>query len=117
MELILVTFACWWAFDPVIVTSYVARLPLGYDIDRMVKLQVASSVGWEERDADQYAIMQEEERLLGKVQEMDGVEQAYRAKSVPMGFGSVGSINSLFNDNGDSIQVYGFRFEPDSKMF
>ena len=117
LELILVTFACWWAFDPVIVTSYVARLPLGYDIDRMVKLQVASSSNYKERDADQYAIMQEEERLLGKVQEMDGVEQAYRAKSVPMGFGSVGSINSLFNDNGDSIQVYGFRFEPDSKMF
>ncbi|MBQ5713950.1 MAG: FtsX-like permease family protein [Bacteroidaceae bacterium] len=117
LELILVTFACWWAFDPVIVTSYVARLPLGYDIDRMVKLQVASSSNYKERDADQYAIMQEEERLLGKVREMDGVEQAYRAKFVPMGLGLVGGIYFLYNDNGDSIQVYGFRFEPDSKMF
>ena len=35
LELILVTFACWWAFDPVIVTNYVTHLPLGYDVDRI----------------------------------------------------------------------------------
>ena len=43
LELILVTFTLWWAFDPVIVTNYVFHLPLGYDVDRMVKLDVAGT--------------------------------------------------------------------------
>ena len=44
LELVLVTFACWWAFDPVIVTSYVTNLPLGYDPDRLVRFEVASTL-------------------------------------------------------------------------
>ena len=43
LELVLVTFACWWAFDPVIVATYVAGMPMGYDDDRIVKFEVASS--------------------------------------------------------------------------
>ena len=27
LELVLVTFACWWAFDPVLVTGYITHLP------------------------------------------------------------------------------------------
>ena len=38
LELILVTIACWWAFDPLLVTSYVTHMPLGYDTDRLVQL-------------------------------------------------------------------------------
>ena len=44
LELILVTLACWWAFDPVIVTTYVTHLPLGYDADRLVQMEVASTL-------------------------------------------------------------------------
>ena len=40
LELVLVTFACWWAFDPVLVTGYITHLPLGYDPDRLVQFQV-----------------------------------------------------------------------------
>ena len=44
LELILVTVACWWAFDPVLVTGTVIGMRPGYDIDRIVKLNVASTV-------------------------------------------------------------------------
>ena len=44
LSIILVTIALWWAFDPLIVNTYVMRLPVGYDLDRIVKLEVASSV-------------------------------------------------------------------------
>ena len=67
LELVLVTFACWWAFDPVLVSSYVTHLPLGYEPDRLVCFVVTGNNE------------SEEESLLKKVQEMDGVELAYRA--------------------------------------
>ena len=44
LELILVTLACWWAFDPVLVAHTVTRLPMGYDADRLVRFQVASTM-------------------------------------------------------------------------
>ena len=44
LELILVTLACWWAFDPVLVSCTVTSLPMGYDADRLVRFQVASTM-------------------------------------------------------------------------
>lgn len=112
VELILVTFACWWAFDPVIVTNYVTHLPLGYDVDRMVKLDVAiltEGIAVNE-------LSDEEERLLQKVQEMDEVELAYRAHNNPMGYNTISMPGFFFNDKGDSIQTQRYGFTPDSKM-
>ena len=112
LELILVTFACWWAFDPVIVTNYVTHLPLGYDVDRMVKLDVAiltEGIAVNE-------LSDEEERLLQKVQEMDEVELAYRAHNTPMGYNTITLPGFFFNDKGDSIQTQRYGFTPDSKM-
>ena len=113
LELILVTFTLWWAFDPVIVTNYVTHLPLGYDVDRMVKLDVAiltEGIAVNE-------LSNEEERLLQKVQEMDEVELAYRAHNNPMGYNTITMPGFFFNDKGDSIQTQRYGFIQDSKMF
>ena len=113
LELILVTFTLWWAFDPVIVTNYVTHLPLGYDVDRMVKLDVAiltEGIAVNE-------LSDEEERLLQKVQEMDEVEMAYRAHNNPMGYNTITMPGFFFNDKGDSIQTQRYGFIQDSKMF
>ena len=112
LELILVTFTLWWAFDPVIVTNYVTHLPLGYDVDRMVKLDVAiltEGIAVNE-------LSDEGERLLQKVQEMDEVELAYRAHNNPMGYNTISMPGFFFNDKGDSIQTERYGFTPDSKM-
>ena len=69
IELVLVTFACWWAFDPVIVATYVAGMPMGYDADRIVKFEVASSSNLKEQKWED--IVDEESVLLQKVQDMD----------------------------------------------
>ena len=62
LELVLVTFACWWAFDPVIVASYVVRMPMGYDADRIVKFEVVSSGNPKEQKWEE--IVDEENILL-----------------------------------------------------
>lgn len=105
LELVLVTFACWWAFDPVLVSSYVTHLPLGYEPDRLVCFVVTGNNE------------SEEESLLKKVQEMDGVELAYRAHLLPIGFGAEGSLLDSLIHNGDSIQTRRFHFMEGDKIF
>ena len=44
LELVLVTLACWWAFDPVLVDRTVTHLPMGFDPDRLVRMEVEGHV-------------------------------------------------------------------------
>ena len=116
LELILVTIACWWAFDPVIVTSYLIHRPMGYDVDRLVKFTVDSSVAESEQDKSWQEMIDEENILLQKVLEMDDVEMAYAASSTPIGFNTVG-LPKHFHHNGDSLTCFCFDFSKDSRMF
>ena len=116
LELILVTLACWWAFDPVLVSRTVTHLPMGYDADRLVRFQVASTMQQNWQIEELGTVPSEEEVLLQKVREMDEVVEAYPARSVPLGFHSV-PTNSYFFNEGDSLLAWQYRFMPDSKMF
>ena len=117
LELILVTVACWWAFDPVLVTGTVIRMKPGYDIDRIVKLNVSSTVTRLDIEEQQITtIPDEEERLLQKVQELEGVELANRAVFNPLGLGDYGWSNYFYHDS-DSLYACQFEFLKDSRMF
>ena len=117
LELILVTFACWWAFDPVLVTGTVIRMNPGFDIDRMVKLNVARTVTRLDIEEQQITtIPDEEEHLLQKVQELEDVELAYRAVFNPLGCGQYGWSNYFYHDS-DSLYAYCYEFLKDSRMF
>ena len=117
LELILVTVACWWAFDPVLVTGTVIRMKPGYDIDRIVKLNVSSTVTRLDIEEQQITtIADEEERLLQHVQELAEVELAYRANYYPLGFGAGGG-NDYFYHEGDSLSGWGYYFMKDSRTF
>lgn len=118
LELILVTIACWWAFDPVIVTTYVTRLPLGYDADRLVQMEVANTLPSTEARQRYDIFRNEEQQLLEKVQDMDEVEMAYLAYSNPIGTGVMNVIHNFYDKLGcDSIRAIRYGFMPDSKMF
>ena len=118
LELILVTIACWWAFDPVIVTTYVTRLPLGYDADRLVRMEVASTLPSTEARQRYDIFRNEEQQLLEKVQKMDEVEMAYLAYNNSIGTGVMNIIHNFYDKLGhDSIHAIRYGFVPDSKMF
>ena len=117
LELILVTFACWWAFDPVLVTGTVIRMKPGYDIDRIVKLNVSSTVTRLDIEEQQItSLPDEEEHLLKKVQELEDVELAYHSGDYPIGFVTYGFANYFYHD-GDSLLGCRFGFIKDSRMF
>ena len=88
LELILVTIICWWTFAPVLENLYLWYLPYGYDADRMVRMEVASTLNGTERMNRQEEICTEEEMLLRKVQEIDDVEVAFRTVYTAPGFSS-----------------------------
>ena len=118
IELVLVTCACWWAFDPVIVTSYVTHLPMGCDIDRIVKLEVATSLTNDERFSRdiQNSLYDEEAHLAQRVMEMDEVAVAYRTRATPLGFGQ-SYRNNFFHHDSDSLLCWLQGFEDRSRMF
>ena len=117
LELILVTVACWWAFDPVLVTGTVIQMKPGYDVDRIVKLDVARTVTRLDMEQQRITtIADEEERLLQQVQELEDVEMAYRAVDEPLGYGTQSWSNYFYHD-GDSIYGWRYVFTKDSRMF
>ena len=86
LELILVTIVCWWTFAPVLENLYLWYLPYGYDADRMVRMEVASTLNRTERMNRKEEICAEEEMLLRKVQEIEEVEIAFRSVYSAPGF-------------------------------
>ena len=109
LELILVTVACWWAFDPVLLTGTVMWMKPGYDVDRIVKLNVAGEQMTANPDEGVY--------LSQKVQELEDVELAYHdANDEPLGFGTIIWSNYFYHDS-DSLKVYRYDFAKDSRMF
>ena len=88
LELILVTIICWWTFAPVLEKAYIYNLPYGYDPDRMVRMEVASTLNRTERMNRKEEICAEEEILLKKVQELEEVEAAFRSVYSAPGFDS-----------------------------
>ena len=116
LELILVTFTLWWAFDPVIITSYVTHLPMNCDIDRIVKMEIASSLTDNERAMAGISFYDGPRRLMQKVQEMDEVEVAYLSDNNVIGFGESYLIDSYYHE-GDTILCHYLGFEKDSKIF
>jgi putative ABC transport system permease protein len=88
LELILVTVICWWTFAPVLENLYLWYLPYGYDADRIVRMEVASTLNRTERMNRQEEICAEEEMLLRKVQEIEDTEVAFRTVYTAPGFDS-----------------------------
>ena len=117
IELVLVTCACWWAFDPVIITSYVTHLPMNCDIDRIVKMEIASSLTDNERAMAGISFYDGPRRLMQKVQEMDEVEVGCLSYDENViGFGESYLIDSYYHE-GDTILCHYLGFEKDSKIF
>lgn len=117
LELVLVTLACWWAFDPVLVDHTVTHLPMGFDPDRLVRMEVASPIRVKDMfQIDRSPMQSEQDVLLQKVREMDEVQEAYPAFSVPLGFGVQSTSLYLYAD-GDTLTAWQYFFTPDSKMF
>ena len=117
IELILVTCACMWAFDPVLVNAYVTHQPMGYNPDQLVSMEVGSTMTTAVRlNADNYQNTIEQEQLLEKIRAMDDVQQAYPANGGTIGF-DTSTGNGFFYNGGDSLLSDKYYFLPDSKMF
>lgn len=116
LELILVTIICWWTFAPVLEKAYIYNLPYGYDPDRMVRMEVASTLNRTERMNRQEEICTEEEMLLRKVQEIEDVEVAFRSVYSAPGFGSKFMFYHGLEDS-TYLRSEGIYFMPESPIF
>jgi len=76
IELIVVTCLAWYILDPAIVSWYDASLPLGYDADRLVLVEVATLPDTDPRyDTDTTRVLADDmNRVLTKIKGFGGVE-------------------------------------------
>lgn len=83
IELIVVTCLAWYILDPAIVSWYDANLPLGYDADRLVLVEVATLPESDPRyDADTTRVRADDmNRMLTKLKSFGGVENAAAHRS------------------------------------
>ena len=115
LELILVTIICWWTFDPVLEKAYIYNLPYGYDPDRMVRMEVASTLNRTERMNRKEELNHEEEMLLRKVQEIEDVEVAFRSVYSAPGFNS--DISYLKTGDSTYARIQTVYFQSGSPIF
>lgn len=76
IELIVVTCLAWYILDPAIVSWYDANIPLGYDADRLVVVELATLPDSDPRyDSDTTRVQADDmHRLLTKLKSFGGVE-------------------------------------------
>lgn len=76
IELIVVTCLAWYILDPAIVSWYDASIPLGYDADRLVVVEVATLPETDPRyDSDTTRVPADDmNRMLAKIKNFGGVE-------------------------------------------
>ena len=115
-ELTLVTVVCWWTFDPVIVNTFITHMPLGYDAEKVVQLQIASSYRHQESDHQIYSYDDEIRHLLEKVKECEEVERAYVADGVAPVFYTP-TVAREYCVDGDTLTAFHYSFRPGSPLF
>lgn len=121
MELVLVTVIAWQLIDRSVVLIYDRSLPMGYDIDRLVKIDVSTLP---EKNADFKPEYDTEEgrinsihAFLGKVRAFDGVEAAMASGA----YAYMGSpqLNTYYTYDGstDTVMVSGQFFWTGTDFF
>lgn len=115
-ELTLVTVVCWWTFDPVIVNSYITHMPIGYDSDRLIQLELASTHRQQEDDNRTYSFDDECRHLLEKVKECEEVENAYIADGVAPLF-DASTVAREYCVGNDTLTAFHYTFRPGSQLF
>ncbi len=131
IELIVVTCLAWYILDPAIVSWYDASLPLGYDADRLVVVEVATLPATDPRyDSDTTRVAADDmNRMLAKIKNFGGVENLSASKGTlnapSVSFDQlkaglpcdtvVGVVNSLsFIPGQHFLETYGIRSVPGS---
>lgn len=119
LELILVTVACWWAFNPVIVSLYKELQPYGFKTDKIIRIEIGSSFTAEEKQVSVITTETEHEILCKKIEELDEVISAHW--ELGCDDKSIGFYNSYggtyYYSSKDSIIADNFSFLRDSRMF
>ena len=119
LELILVTVACWWAFNPVIVSLYKELQPYGFKTDKIIRIEIGSSFTAEKERLSVVTKETEHEILCKKIEELDEVISAHwelGCDKKSIGFYESYSATSYFSDK-DSVIADVYSFERDSRIF
>lgn len=117
VELVLITIVAWVVLDPAIVSGYYFSLDCGYDIDRLVTIELAEipkgGHGYDESSAK--SLMDDIHRLMDRVKTNPHVESATIVSTQVFESGSL-SVNSFPKDSTDGAYAV-VKFFPNTDFF
>lgn len=107
-ELILVSVVTWIIMDPVMVLVHDTSMPLGYDSDRLCKIDLATldphASGYDEQATDSASMADNLLRLINKIKNRPEVESV-----TPLDFAYMNSMGSSSNRyQADTLEVHPF---------
>lgn len=119
LELILVTIVMWWAFDPVVVNTYVGHMPMGYDHSRMVELTMGNSLKVDEEDKwTVHEFDKEYDAITAQLEALPEVECMFEDRGHYAPLFNVNLAGSTYYlDSGDSLVCWNRDFYPGSRVF
>ncbi|MBQ4276474.1 MAG: hypothetical protein II750_00030, partial [Bacteroidaceae bacterium] len=120
LELILVTIVMCWAFDPVVVNTYVGHLPMGYDPSRMVELTMGNSLKVDEEDKwTVHEFNKEYDVITAQLEALPEVECVFEDRNhyAPLFHSSSLAGSTYYLDSGDSLVCWNRDFYPGSRVF
>lgn len=123
LELILVTIVSWVIFDPIIVMMHDKQLALGYEMDGLYEIQIATlkpgAKGYDESEDEPSKKVEHINRLTDKLCSHPDVQCATPLISdcYPNSDGTITSVVTALGDSLNTLQILVYRFIPNTSFF
>ncbi len=115
VELVIITLVAWISLDTVIVNTYVRNMPLGYDMERIVKIEFGHE-GVNPEDENDDARDRALRRFASNLESLPEVEKAVRVSSNLFESTSY-SVNTISADTVNYYSFFAYTFNSGWDMF
>lgn len=123
LELILVTIVSWVIFDPIITMMHDKQLPLGYEMQGLYEVQLASlkpgAKGYDEAEEETEKKVEHITRLMNKLQSHPDIESVTPiiGDCYPNSDGTITSAVGALGDSLNTLFILVYRFVPNTSFF
>jgi hypothetical protein len=122
LELVIITIAAWVVFEPAIVNLYYRYLPLGYDADRLLYVELEKNP-WDNKPEEDDSgspydrLVKQEKQTARQLKAIEGAASVYSDVSSASDIGHSWSVFRKCCVGTDTLALTNVSFVPDAQFF